>query len=110
MPATRPLDATARGQGRDDGTMRTSPLIGRKAWFGPRRFGWGLGPVSIEGWIVTLAFTALAVVVRQKGDNRWIRYLAAGTFILLAVLKGTSPGGPRLRAEFEAANAGDVPS
>jgi len=33
--------------------MRTTPLIGPKAWFGPRRFGWGLEAVSVEGWVLT---------------------------------------------------------
>ena len=51
--------------------MRTTPLIGEKAWFGPRRAGWGLAPITWEGW-------ALVAV-----------------FVILAFLKGTSPGGRR---------------
>src|ERR1019366_1097023 len=31
--------------GQEGRIVRTAPLIGRKAWFGPRRFGWGLDPV-----------------------------------------------------------------
>jgi hypothetical protein len=86
--------------------VRTSPLVGRKAWFGPRRLGWGLGPISAEGWVATLLFSALAIATRQrKADPAWIRYVLVAAFLLLAVLKGTSPGGPRARADFEAASA-----
>ncbi len=53
--------------------MRTTPLIGRKPWFGPRRSGWGLAPISWEGWALT------------------------GAFVVLAFLKGTSPGGAKAR-------------
>ncbi len=85
--------------------MRTSPLIGRKAWFGPRRVGWGLGPASTEGWIVTLVFTGLATLSTRLGlGPRWVRPVLVGTFLLVAVLKGTSPGGARARTEFQAAN------
>jgi hypothetical protein len=86
--------------------MRTSPLIGRKAWFGPRRVGWGLGPVSPEGWILTLAFTSLALATRKrKGDLQWLKYPIVGGFLLLAILKGAAPGGARARVDFDAANA-----
>jgi hypothetical protein len=39
----------------------------RKPWFGPRKFGVGLRPVSWEGWVGTLlvvvAFTAIIVMM-----------------------------------------------
>jgi hypothetical protein len=58
---------------------------------------------------VTLFFSALALSSRQrKADPAWIRYLLVGAFVLLAVLKGTSPGGPRARADFEAASPAGV--
>jgi hypothetical protein len=58
---------------------------------------------------VTLLFSALAVFSRQrKADPTWIRYVLIGAFLLLAVLKGTAPGGPRARADFEAASAADL--
>jgi hypothetical protein len=83
--------------------MRTTPVLGRKAWFGPRRVGWGLGPVSPEGWIVTLGFTALGLFTKRRTpSSQWIRYASIGVFLLFIVLKGTSPGGARARAEFDA--------
>jgi hypothetical protein len=84
--------------------LRTSPLVGRKAWFGPRRFGWGLGPVSVEGWVVTAAAIGLGVVDNRRkaaGHPSSGRLVAAG-IVALAVLKGTTPGGPRARRKFEA--------
>jgi hypothetical protein len=57
--------------------VRTTPLIGEKPWFGPRRAGWGFAPVSWEGWAVIAVFVAIAIA------------------------KGTSPGGRRARAAFE---------
>ena len=31
--------------------MRTR--VTRKAWFGPKRLGWGISPRSWEGWLAT---------------------------------------------------------
>jgi hypothetical protein len=85
--------------------VRTTPLIGRKAWFGPRRVGWGLAPVSVEGWLVTLAFTALALTTRKRTvAPRWIRFPILGGFLVLLLLKGTTPGGAPARANFDATN------
>jgi hypothetical protein len=89
--------------------MRTKPLLGRKAWFGPRQLGWGLSPVSAEGWAVTAAAAAAAVglAVADRRD-RWTALVARKFAIvvipLVAVvfLKGTSPGGRRAWEEFQA--------
>ena len=32
-------------------------------WFGRKRFGWGLRPVSWQGWVVTLAYVAIVVAL-----------------------------------------------
>jgi hypothetical protein len=34
----------------------------KKPWFGPHRLGWGYGPTSWQGWVITLAIL-LAVIV-----------------------------------------------
>jgi hypothetical protein len=58
---------------------------------------------------VTVLFSVLALSSKQrKADPAWIRYVLVAAFVLLAVLKGTSPGGPRARADFEAASAADL--
>ena len=82
--------------------MRTKPLIGRKAWFGPRRFGWGLSPVSIEGWLLTLAAFAVGVAADKKGNNT-LKQRVMPAIVVIILLKGTSPGGRRRRREFDRA-------
>ena len=32
----------------------------RKPWFGPHRYGYGWGPVSWQGWVVTAAIALAA--------------------------------------------------
>jgi len=89
--------------------MRTKPLLGRKAWFGPRQLGWGLSPVSAEGWAVTAAAAAAAVglAVADRSD-RWTALIARKSVIVViplvvvVFLKGTSPGGRRAWEEFQA--------
>jgi hypothetical protein len=82
--------------------MRTSPIVGDKAWFGPRRLGWGLEPVSPEGWIVVFGVAGLVMALRRyQLRSAWFRYPMLGAFLVLAVLKGTAPGGPAARFDFE---------
>lgn len=84
--------------------MRTKPVIGEKAWFGPRRFGWGLGPVSAEGWAVALGGAAIAIVLASVDRRaRWLGLVVIPLILLVVYLKGTSPGGPREWEEFNAA-------
>jgi hypothetical protein len=82
--------------------MRTRPIIGRKAWFGPRSLGWGWGPISWEGWAAGAAFLAIVFVgptVFGDADRNLLGLSATGALLLLCVLKGTSPGGPDRAAE-----------
>lgn len=85
-------------------TVRTTPLIGTKVWFGPRRMGWGLSPVSPEGWIVT-ALMVVASQALKRGDRnrRGAQIAVAVVYVFVALLKGTAPGGPTAWRAFEAA-------
>ena len=69
--------------------------ITRKAWFGPRRFGWGWTPVSWEGWLTSLVFVA-AIVLAGSLLSSAARTVAIVVLIvaLLAVslLTGGLPG------------------
>lgn len=41
------------------------PGTGRRPWFGPKRIGWGLRPVTWQGWLVTVAaVAAIYLIVR----------------------------------------------
>ena len=83
--------------------MRTKPLLGRKAWFGPRRMGWGLSPVSAEGWAVTAAAAAVAIgLTAADRRDRWTPVLVVVLLLVIVFVKGTSPGGPRQWEEFQA--------
>ena len=83
--------------------MRTKPLIGRKAWFGPRRLGWGLAPVTAEGWAVVATGVAAAIVLASTARHyRWLGLVVVAVLLVLAFLKGTSPGGPGAWEEFQA--------
>jgi len=77
-------------------------MLGRKAWFGPRRFGWGLVPVAPEGWVVVAVAVALALGLGVASKStRWAVLPVVAVLIIVMFLKGTSPGGPRARDEFE---------
>jgi hypothetical protein len=88
--------------------MRTKPLLGQKAWFGPRRMGWGLSPVSAEGWAVTAAAVAAALGLGTAARHaRWSGLLVMILLLVIVFLKGTSPGGPRAWEEFQASKNRD---
>jgi hypothetical protein len=73
--------------------VRTKPLIGRKAWLGPRRLGWGLSPVTAEGWAVLVIGIAAAVVLAfTDRHSRWLGLIVVAAMLVIAFLKGTSPG------------------
>ena len=78
-------------------------MLGRKAWFGPRRMGWGLSPMSAEGWAVTLVAVVAAICVATLTRHVWWIALAVVVALLIVVfLKGTSPGGAREWEEYQA--------
>jgi hypothetical protein len=91
--------------------VRTKPLIGRKAWFGPRRLGWGLSPVTPEGW-AAVVITIAAVIVLATVDRhaRWLGLIVVVVLVALTFLKGTSPGGPDAWKEFQASRDGNPDS
>ena len=83
--------------------VRTTPLIGDKAWFGPRRVGWGLSPITIEGWIVTAGLLGLAAVAARRWPaNQLARSAPSIGLVAIALAKGTAPGGRRARAALHA--------
>jgi len=87
--------------------VRTSPRIGKKAWFGPHRIGCGLGPASIEGVATAIGFTVATSVLRKRNDGKRSQeeLFALALFLLVVFLKGTSPGGRKAYKQFKAAQA-----
>jgi hypothetical protein len=86
--------------------MRTTPLIGDKPWFGPRKVGWGLSPVSLEGWAVTGIVLGAGYLARRRWpQQQLVRVVPAVGLVAIALVKGTPPGGRRARAALEASTA-----
>ena len=63
-----------------------------RPWFGPRRYGWGLTPVSWQGWVVTAAYVAavFALAITLSTAQPWIFWtllvLASVAYFLVAFL------------------------
>ena len=70
--------------------------ITKKAWFGKKIMGWGIRPVSLEGWLVTTVFT-IAIIVNQIHNKRsitgyFILAVILIIFFIIAYLTGDVPG------------------
>ena len=46
-------------------------MFGKPHWFKPKRFGWGLTPVSWQGWIYVLIWILLLL-----GPYLWVLFTA----------------------------------
>ena len=57
-------------------------------WFGPKRFGFGIGPTRWQGWAVMLAFVVGAVGVAQafEGQPTLLYGAMAALLVSLAVI------------------------
>ena len=63
-----------------------------RPWFGPRRYGWGLTPISWQGWVLTGAYVVavFGLAITLSTPQPWIFWtlllLATVAFFLIAVL------------------------
>ena len=73
-------------------TMRTRPLLGRNAWYGPAAGGHGHSPASPEGHAAVLVASAAAVYLAQAGQVLATVVVVVALMIIVLV-KGTPPGG-----------------
>ena len=61
-------------------------------WFGRRRYGWGLKPVSWQGWVLTAAYVAgvFALAMTLATPQPWIFWtllvIATVVYFLVAFL------------------------
>jgi hypothetical protein len=65
-------------------------------WFAPRRYGWGLTPVSWQGWALTAAYVAavFALAITLATPQPWLFWTllvpATAAYFLIAFLtRGT---------------------
>ena len=75
------------------------PRLTREPWFGPKRYGWGLSPVSWQGWLATLVFVVVAILAASLIHpplNVPAAIIVVLLFVGLTLLTGTKPGGPGL--------------
>jgi hypothetical protein len=70
-------------------------------WFAPKRYGYGSGvPISWQGWVVTIAYIAVAVLFVRLFAHRpatLVASLAGPTIILTVICAKTTRGGWRWR-------------
>lgn len=57
----------------------------RKPWFGRKKFGWGWGPVSWQGWLVLLGYLAAI-----RGVIRWFPPKVEHTDFLAGIMLTTA--------------------
>jgi hypothetical protein len=73
----------------------------RPEWFAPKRYGYGSGtPISWQGWAITTAFVALAMLIALKFADRPLLVFAALaplTIVLMVICAKTTRGGWRWR-------------
>ena len=54
-------------------------------WFGRKRFGWGLQPISWQGWVLTIAYVAIAVTLGATLASSQL-WLFATLFVIVTAL------------------------
>ena len=88
--------------------MRIEPVVGQKLWFKPRGWGgWGWTPASWEGWAVVVGSLVAYLVIGSltRGATTAVCIIATTlVLVVVGVLKGTEPGGPQKRREFDRLN------
>jgi hypothetical protein len=63
-----------------------------RPWFAPRRYGWGLTPVSWQGWVLTTAYVAavFALAITLAASQPWVFWTllvaATAAYFLIAFL------------------------
>jgi hypothetical protein len=67
--------------------------VAERPWFGPKRYGWGLTPISWQGWVLTASYVVAVflLAIMLATPQPWIFWtlfvLATVVFLLVAFLK-----------------------
>jgi len=65
-------------------------------WFVPKLFGWGAVPVTWQGWLATLVFVGLAVLIGSTAEHRspmWLALLVPVALVFLWLSWAKTDGG-----------------
>ena len=74
--------------------MASSRLrVTRKAWFGPKRVGWGLSPRSWQGWLTIAAFVAAFWVSLSVWHSILAGVACLAALAAVILLTSDPPGG-----------------
>lgn len=67
-------------------------------WFGPRRYGWGWGPASWQGWAVIGAYLVLSILgvpllldAQRGGAAFAFQSLLTVALIIVCIVRGGAP-------------------
>ena len=66
-----------------------------KYWFKPKRYGYGVVPSSLEGWLVTLIFILITIYAAIKIENNSFHFmviLIIGIIIFTLIAKNKTEG------------------
>ena len=75
---------------------KTMKRITKKAWFGKKTLSWGIRPVSVEGWLVTIVFLITVFFNFTYNHKTATGYIILAVliviFFIIARLTGDAPG------------------
>ncbi|WP_082463778.1 hypothetical protein [Sphingomonas sp. Leaf17] len=54
------------------------------AWFRPKRFGWGMTPVTWQGWALTIGGVIAVIALMRSSLPGWVR--GGGAMLMLAAM------------------------
>jgi hypothetical protein len=66
--------------------------VTKKAWFGPKRLGWGISPHSWQGWLVT-AFCLAGFTVSLSLWHKTAAAIGCLAILAVVILLTTDPPG-----------------
>jgi hypothetical protein len=70
--------------------------MARPRWFGPKHIGWGLQPVTPQGWVLSGIFVLVVIIAAVRGSGIGV-IVATVVFLALVALTAEKPGGQRSR-------------
>jgi hypothetical protein len=69
-------------------------------WFAPKRYGWGATPNTWQGWVLTIGFVAILILLSRRFADRPVLLFAAAAplvVVFVVICARTTKGGLRWR-------------